>query len=45
MALPWWGRAIAGVVLFVGTRIAATALQANPFTVWCRHAGSGVESS
>ena len=34
MALPWWGRAIAGVVLFVGMRIAAAALQANPFTVF-----------
>lgn len=34
MALPWWGRAIAGVVLFIGMRIAATALQANPFTVF-----------
>ena len=34
MALPWWGRAIAGVVLFVGMRIAATALRASPFTVF-----------
>lgn len=34
MALPWWGRAVAGLVLFVGMRIAGAALQASPLTVF-----------
>lgn len=34
MALPWWGRAIAGLVLFVVMRLAAAALKANPITVF-----------
>lgn len=33
LALPWWGRALAGLVLFVGMRVAAASLQASPFTV------------
>ena len=34
LALPWWGRALAGLVVFVGMRIAATALQASPLTAF-----------
>ena len=34
LALPWWGRALAGLVVFVGMRIVAAALQASPFTVF-----------
>ncbi len=34
LALPWWGRALAGLVLFLGMRMAAAALQRSPFTVF-----------
>ena len=34
LALPWWGRALAGLVVFVGMRIVAAALQASPLTVF-----------
>ena len=34
LALPWWGRALAGLVVFVGMRVAAAALQASPITVF-----------